>query len=91
MPLVEVDAAVAELALLDVVDLQPDGTVRLNESFLEACLAAYDADPSCLDEVFHQHILARATERGYAGCVDLDNLALAALEVGAGERAQPPS
>lgn len=85
MPRVQADARVAELVLLDVLDVARDGKLRLNDEFRDACIAAYEADPSCLGDVFQAFILARATAAGYAGVVDLDGLALVALEIAAGE------
>lgn len=78
-------ARLAELALLDVLDVREDGSLRLNDAFREECIAAFDADPSCLDRVFQERILARAVERGFAALADLDELALAALEIAVGD------
>jgi hypothetical protein len=78
---VEADARVAELVQLDVLDVLPDGTLAFNEAFRVACLAAYDAKVATLDDVFQRMILVRAVERGYAGCANVDDLALVALEV----------
>lgn len=75
------DARLADLAFLDVIDLAPDGRWTLNEGFRLACVAAYDADPSSLDHVIQDVILARAMARGVAAVLDVDELALAALEV----------
>lgn len=82
---VTLDRHLAELAVLDVVDVLADGTMRLNPDFVADCLARYDADPSCLGTVFQERIVERAVERGYAGCVDADELTLAALVLGAEE------
>lgn len=78
------DANLGELVQLDVVDVRLDGTYTLNEEFLAAARAAYAQDPSCFDTILCDLILARALARGVA-VVDLDGLALTALEVGANE------
>ncbi|GEM_PF-3952044 len=85
MPLVRPDARLADLVVLDVLDLRLDGAYALNREFLEACRAAFDAEPGRLDGVVSDLILARAMARGYAGAVDLQGLTLAALEIGAAE------
>lgn len=85
MPLVIMDARLAELAALDVLDVRTDGALRLNATFVAKCLAAYDADPSCLDSVIRDHIVARAGERAVALSTDPDELALAALEIESAE------
>ncbi len=82
MALVEPNAHLAELALLDIVDVMEDGTLMLNEEFVDACTRVLDKDPSRFDTVIQEHILARALERGYAGCFDVDGMALTALELG---------
>lgn len=82
------DARLAELAWLDVLDVRPDGSLALNAAFHEECIAAYDADPDCLGTVFQARLLARAAERGM-GLVDVDELALAALEIAAAEEDAP--
>lgn len=79
MPRVELDARLAELVVLDVLDVAEDGTLRLNAAFRDECVAAYSEDASCLGTVVQDRILARAAASGYA-CLDLDLLALAALE-----------
>lgn len=84
MQLVRPDARLAELAYLDVVDVTADGQVVLNGEFRAICIAAYDQG-ALLDDVFQDCILARAMQRGFVGCIDLDDLALAALEIGAAE------
>lgn len=86
MPLVvECDARLAELTILDILDVTPEGKLRLNPAFRDECRRFYDADPSCLDTVFQERIVARAVDYGYAGCLDVDDLALAALELAAAE------
>lgn len=85
MSLVVVDHTLAELAVLDVVDVLPDGSLRLSDAFVAECVAHLDSDPSILDTVVQDRILARALERGYAGLLNADELALAALELGAAE------
>lgn len=85
MPPVTLDARAAELAHLDVIDIREDGTLVLNPAFRAACIAALDADPRCIDTVVQDHILARAVERGFAGCVDIEELAFSALEIGIAE------
>lgn len=87
MPLVTVDERLSELAALDVVDVRPDGALTLNAAFVARCMAAYDADPSCLDTVIQDHVVARAIERGHALWNAPEELALAALELGAPEEA----
>lgn len=82
---VDSDARFAELAFLDVLDVTPEGRLRLNPGFRDACRQAFESDADCLDNVFQDHILARAIAYGYAGCTDVDELALAALEVAAAE------
>lgn len=84
MPPVTADARLAELVHLDVLDVTPDGRLSMNAGFIAMCRAAIDADPTCLDDVFQSHILARAAERGFA-ILDVDAMALAALEVAVGE------
>lgn len=89
MPRVELDVRLAELVVLDVLDVAYDGTLRLNEAFRAECAAAYDADASCLGTVIQDRILARAAAAGY-GCVDVDELALAALETDVDESESYP-
>lgn len=84
MHTLRVDGRLAELVFLDVVDLTDEGAYVLNAAFREECIATYEAGVE-LEDVFSARIMARAIERGFAGCVDLDDLALAALEVGAAE------
>lgn len=86
MHAVRADGHLAELAILDVVDVTPEGAYVLNAAFRAACITAYD-EGADLETVFAECILARALERGYAGCADLDALALAALEIGAAAEA----
>jgi len=81
------DARLAELVLLDVLDVTLDGTLHLNAAFVAKCRAALDADPACLDDVFQTHILARAAERGFA-LVGVENLVLTALEVAVGDETE---
>lgn len=88
MTLVESDAQLAELAQLDVVDVLVDGTLCLNADFVADCARHYADDPSRLGTIFQDRIVARALERGYAGCVDADGLALCALELGAAEQSR---
>jgi hypothetical protein len=85
MSLVRPDARIADLVVLDVLDVRLDGSYAVNEEFLAACRAAYTADPRRLDDVVPDLILARAMARGYAGAVDLEGLTLALLEIGAAE------
>lgn len=75
------DDRIAQLAVLDVVDVLSDGTLVLNRSFVAECRAKYDADPSLLEYVIKREIVARAREMGVV--IDADGLVLAALEVGA--------
>lgn len=81
---VDADPALAELVMMDVVDVRADGTFALNARFVHECRAAYDADPSRFDEIVSEAILARAISRGFA-VVDLDDLTIAALEIAANE------
>jgi hypothetical protein len=76
------DANLGELVQLDIVDVRLDGSYVLNEEFVQAARAAYEADPSCFDSVFCDLILARAVARGVA-LFDVEGLALTALEVDA--------
>lgn len=85
MPLVEMDGLLAELAVLDVVDVTAEGRLRLNAAFVEACMASLDREPGRLGTIVQDQIVARAVERGYAGCLDAEAMALAALELGAAE------
>lgn len=89
MPPVMMDARLVELAALDVLDVRPDGSLCMNASFVARCLAAYEADPSSLDTVIRDHILASAGERDVALLTDADELALAALEVEPRDGAAP--
>lgn len=84
MAQVVVDARLAELAYLDVLDVSYDGKLHLNAAFVAECRAALDADPACLDDVFQTHILARAAALGMA-LVDVEDLTLTALEVAVGD------
>lgn len=85
MSLLEVDAHFAELAVLDVIDVRVDGTLRLNPEFVEECIAALDSEPGNIATVVQDCIVARAWSRGFAGCANVDAMALAALELGATE------
>ena len=90
MPPVTADPRLAELALLDVLDVRADGTLALNAAFRAECVARYESDASCLGTVFQARILARAVERGFAAVADVDGLALLALEVAVqGEEPNP--
>lgn len=89
MCLVEVDAHLAELAILDVIDVRVDGSLRLNPEFVEECVDALDAAPGSIATVVQDCIVARAWARGYAGCANADAMALAALELGATEETSP--
>lgn len=81
MSSLKLDVRLAELVHLDVLDLRLDGSLALNEAFRAECLAAYEHDPSCLSTVFQERILQRAVSYGFAGCIDVDELALLALEI----------
>jgi hypothetical protein len=85
MTLLVPDASLAELALLDVIDVRLDGSCAVNEDFLGACRAAYRADPGRFDDIVPAKILARAMVRGLAEGLDVDALTLAVLEVGAAQ------
>lgn len=76
------DVHLGQLARLDVVDVRPDGTLRLNAAFVADCRAAYAADPSVIDTVISTQILRRALAQGSVVEIDLEAATLAALEVG---------
>lgn len=84
MQSVPLDAHLADLVHLDVLDLSLDGTYLLNAAFRAEAIALHARDPSRFDSLFGDLILARAAERGVA-LVDLEGLVLAALEIGASE------
>jgi hypothetical protein len=75
----------ATLAQLDVIDVRPDGACVLNEAFASACRQAFADDPRRFDEIVPTVIFARALARGLVHGLDVEALALAALEVGAAQ------
>lgn len=81
--IVDPDPAYVELALLDVVDARLDGSFVLNADFVAACRVAFQANPRDMDEILPTMILARALGRGLAEGLDVDALAVAALEIAA--------
>lgn len=81
MPLAMLDARIAELVHLDVVDVRPDGSVCLNATFVATCLADHAASPASSEDVVRERILARAQERGHVPRSP-SRLALAALCLG---------
>lgn len=84
MPLVKLDARVAELAYLDVIGVRNDGSLYLDATFVAKCLAAYGVDPRTdPDAVVREEILARAAERRHAPKTAPARLASAALNLGA--------
>jgi hypothetical protein len=83
MKLLVPDAALADLALLDVIDVRLDGSYAINQEFLAACRAAYVAAPHRFDDIVPGMILARAMARGLAHALDVDALTLAAFEIAA--------
>ncbi len=85
MPSVDQDVLLAELALLDVIDVRLDGSLALNREFVAELMQAFDEDPGSLATVVQGCIMERAAARGYWACVDVDDMALAALELGATE------
>lgn len=89
MPPVMMDVRLVELAALDVLDLRADGSLCMNKDFVARCLAAYEADPSTLDTVIRDHILACAGEHDVALLSDAEELALAVLELEPRDGAAP--
>ena len=87
MQVLRPDARLADLVLLDVLDMSLDGGYALNAAFVAACRAAYAAHPRDFDSIVPDMILARAMARGYSSGIDVDALTLAALEIGAGVEA----
>lgn len=85
MQLLKGDENLAILAQLDIIDLALDGGYSLNRAFHAMCCAAYEADPARFDEIVPEMIVNRAAVRGLVLDVDADELALAALEIGAAE------
>lgn len=80
MQVLQPDMRLADLVHLDVLDLRIDGSYALNAEFLAAARTAFEEDPATFDRVLGDLILARAMARGFA-LLDVDELALAALEV----------
>ena len=78
------DPQIAELAFLDIIDVTPALTWRLNPAFVDGCIEALDVDPRKLETVVADAIIARALERGYVVTNILD-MTLRALEIGAEE------
>jgi predicted component of type VI protein secretion system len=85
MPLAKLDARLAELALLDVVDLRDDGTIRLNATFVATCMLAHAQSPAETEAVVRDCILARAEERGHVPALAPARLARVALMLGDAE------
>lgn len=84
MQLLLPDLRIADLVHLDVLDIRADGSYAINARFLSDAREAHLRDPAAFDRIFGDLILARALKLGYA-LFDVDELALAALEVAAND------
>ena len=85
---VKLDARLAELASLDVLDVRPDGSFRLNATFVAECLAAHAGAPAPeAGALLREQILARAAARGRVPRGSAVRLAHAVLQVEPRQRA----